>query len=193
MDFPTDFEAHLKQFSDKLSSEKDMLVVSHHDADGITSCAITVDFLRSNGIDVEYKCIKQLDSVTIGEIEEYKDRKIVFTDMGSGQLPLLAEHGVKDFYVIDHLPPAEKYPLQVNPHDFGFDGGREVSGAGVDHPIGERGKRGAEDQLTAGLARLRRADIGAPQLMARPAHVERIEVAVARPDVHHVVGGDERR
>ncbi|HHQ44535.1 MAG TPA: DHH family phosphoesterase [Candidatus Altiarchaeales archaeon] len=131
MEFPVELESHIKEFNKKLLQEEDVLVVSHHDADGITSCAITVDLLRNREINTEYKCIKQLDSVTIGEIEEYGSRTLVFTDMGSGQLPLLAEHNMKDFYVIDHHPPAEKYSLQVNPHDFGYDGGSEVSGAGM--------------------------------------------------------------
>lgn len=126
-----EFKSRIKTFGESLLEKDDILVVSHHDADGITSCAITVDFLRSQGKNVEYMCIKQLDSVTIGSIEEYRGRTIVFTDMGSGQKSLLSEHGVGGYYVIDHHPPEADYALQLNPHDFGFDGGSDISGAGM--------------------------------------------------------------
>ena len=38
---------------------------------------------------------------------------------------------IKNVYVIDHHPPEKEYELQVNPHFYGYDGGREVSGSGM--------------------------------------------------------------
>jgi len=120
----------IKRVSENLRREDAVLVVSHHDADGITACAIIVNLLKEMGKDVEFKILRQLDSVTIDSINS-TDRTIVFTDMGSGQLSLLRERGLKNFYIIDHHPPEMDYKNQVNPHQYGYDGGIEISGAGV--------------------------------------------------------------
>lgn len=125
------FEKAIKGFSTLLAGEDDYLVLSHHDADGITSCAITVDLLLSLDKDVEFMCMKQIDSVTVDRVRDHGDRTLVLTDFGSGHHSLLEEHGVEDYYVIDHHPPEKEYRKQINPHYFGYDGGCDISGAGM--------------------------------------------------------------
>ncbi len=125
-----EFWDHIKKFSEKLAKEDDLFIVSHHDADGITACAIMVDLLRKLGKDVEFTILKQLDSNSIGKILDI-NKTMIFTDMGSGHLSLLKEHGIEDFYVIDHHPPESEYERQVNPHFYGYDGGIDVSGSGM--------------------------------------------------------------
>jgi len=125
------FWSGICEFSKKLSAEDDFFVVSHHDADGISSCAITVDMLRRLGKNVDFMCIKQLDSITIGEVKAKGDKNFVFTDFGSGQLPIIEQNGVKNFFIIDHHPPEREYERQINPHFYGYDGGLDVSGAGM--------------------------------------------------------------
>ncbi|MEA3255147.1 MAG: DHH family phosphoesterase [Candidatus Altiarchaeota archaeon] len=130
MEINPEFWNEICRVSRKLAKEDNLLVVSHHDADGITSCAIMVDLLTSLGKDIEFRTMKQLDSNTIGEIKDI-DRTIVLTDMGSGHLTLLKENGIDDFYIVDHHTPEEKYERQVNPHFFGYDGGLEISASGM--------------------------------------------------------------
>ena len=125
-----EFWDHIKKFSEKLAKEDDLFIVSHHDADGITACAIMVDLLRKLGKDVEFTILKQLDSNSIGKILDI-NKTMIFTDMGSGHLSLLKEHGIEDFYIIDHHPPESEYERQVNPHFYGYDGGIDVSGSGM--------------------------------------------------------------
>jgi single-stranded-DNA-specific exonuclease len=125
------FEGALISFGKRLLECDDFFVISHHDADGITSCAITVDFLRAHGKSVEFKSIKQIDSTTVSDIKKQSDKTIVFTDFGSGQHSLLMENGVGNYYVIDHHIPEREYCLQINPHDFGYDGASQISGAGM--------------------------------------------------------------
>jgi len=121
----------IKNVSEKISKENNVLVVSHHDADGVTACAVLVKALRALGKDVNFKVIKQLDSVTLSQIVELQPETCVFTDMGSGQLTLLAASGIPKYYILDHHKPEGEYALQVNPHVHGFDGGLEVSGSGM--------------------------------------------------------------
>jgi single-stranded-DNA-specific exonuclease len=125
------FKRALADFSAELAGHDNYFVLSHHDADGITSCAITVDLLRSLNRKVEFACMKQIDSVTVDAIREHEDKTLVLTDFGSGHHTLLAEHGIRDYYVIDHHPPEREYEKQINPHPFGYDGAGQVSGAGM--------------------------------------------------------------
>lgn len=125
----------LENFANELKQQEEFLVVSHHDADGITACAIMVDLFRFLNKKVNFLILKQLDSVTIDQIEEVlsdqNNPTLVFTDMGSGQLSLLEEKGISNFFVIDHHPPEKKYERQINPHFYDYDGGWQVCGAGM--------------------------------------------------------------
>ncbi len=119
----------IRIFSRKLKRVEEVLVVSHHDADGITACAILLDLFSYLDIGVDSIITKQLDSRVMEEINGI-DKSVVFSDMGSGQLNLIRESGV-DYYIIDHHQPLERDDRQVNPHFYGYDGGRDVSGAGM--------------------------------------------------------------
>jgi single-stranded-DNA-specific exonuclease len=125
-----EFWVRICDFAKDLAAEDDFIVVSHHDADGITACAIMVDLLRKLGKNVDFMVLKQLDATGIEKIAGIK-KTFVFTDMGSGQLTLLKENGITDYYIIDHHPPEGEDCRQVNPHFFGYDGGSDVSGAGM--------------------------------------------------------------
>jgi len=118
------------KFSMQLKEEDDIFIVSHHDADGITACAVLIDLFRFLEKDVEYMITKQLDSNTINKIDNI-DKTIVFSDMGSGQIPLIIDSGIKNFYIIDHHTPHGEYKKQVNPHFYGYDGGIDISGSGM--------------------------------------------------------------
>lgn len=124
------FLSGVREFSKKLSEEDDILLVSHHDADGITACAIMIKLFEKLGKNTDFKILKQLDSSNIKDIKNSPHETIVFTDMGSGQLELIKKN-LDNFYVIDHHPPASEHENQINPHFYGYDGGIDVSGAGV--------------------------------------------------------------
>ncbi len=126
-----EFWKNICSVSKKLAEEDDFLVVSHHDADGMTACAIMVGLLRSLGKKTDFLILKQLDSTTIGKIKDRMDKTVVFSDMGSGQMSMIKESGIKDFYIIDHHPPQEEYEKQVNPHFYAYNGGRDVSASGL--------------------------------------------------------------
>lgn len=125
-----DFWEDIKSFAKKLEALDDLVVVSHHDADGITSCAIIVDALRKLGKNVDFLVIKQLDSLTFSKVKEVNAETIVFTDMGSGQLEMI-EDELDNFYVIDHHPPIRQTSNQINPHFYDYDGGRDIAGSGM--------------------------------------------------------------
>ncbi len=119
------------RISKKMVGEDNILLVSHHDADGITACAIMLDLFQSIDKNVDFMIIKQLDSTTVSKINEIDHDTIVFTDMGSGQISLLRENKMENFYIIDHHPPESVYENQLNPHFYGYDGAFEISGSGM--------------------------------------------------------------
>ncbi|MFH1721683.1 MAG: DHH family phosphoesterase [Candidatus Altiarchaeota archaeon] len=141
-----DMEKYAKGFTRRLIENEDFLVVSHHDADGITACAIMVDALKGKGKNVDYFCTKQLDSRSMAEIRKRNPKTIVFTDFGSGHLHLIREAELENYYIIDHHEPEEKgLDCQFNPHEFGYDGGSDISGAGMAYIVAK--SLGIEDKV----------------------------------------------
>lgn len=102
-----------------------VLVVTHIDADGITSGSIAYQALERAGIDCEMMFVKQLDDDTIEKIKD-KNEFVWFTDLGSGQIDILK--GLT-FVITDHHLPKIPHKMQLNPHEFGHDGSIDMSGA----------------------------------------------------------------
>ena len=120
--------------ADRLRDADAVLHASHIDADGLTSGAIATTALRRAGIAVETVFEKQLDARAIARIAATDYDVVLFTDFGSGQLDVIAEHeAAGDFtpVVVDHHQPAEAdTEYHLNPLLFGIDGAAELSGAG---------------------------------------------------------------
>ncbi len=110
-----------------LKSRGEVLVVTHIDADGITSGAIACQALTNSGVECEVTFVKQLDEETIEKLAN-SGKFIWFTDLGSGQVDLIEKHGI-ECVIADHHVPLKKVEYQLNPHDFGIDGSYEFGGA----------------------------------------------------------------
>ncbi len=142
-----DTRKQIKNFAENLNNSDDFLLVSHHDADGMASCAIISDLLNFLGKNYEFKILRQLDSTTIETIKTIATKRacVIFTDMGSGQIELIKKNfSDKKIFIIDHHLPAIEYLkteiefeaenlkiYHVNPHIFGIDGAFEISGSGM--------------------------------------------------------------
>jgi len=109
----------------EILKREEVLVVTHIDADGITAGTIAYTSLLGAGVESRIKFVKQLDD---SEIEKIRDENtfVWFTDIGSGVINLL--DGL-EFIITDHHVPQCSHPMQLNPHDFGYDGAFELSGA----------------------------------------------------------------
>ncbi len=140
-----------KELAKKIQSYDEVQIVSHIDADGITSASIACKALERAGKDVKVKFIKQLDESEIdGFNSSEEDRLIWFTDLGSGQLKSLK--GI-DCVITDHHEPQGKAGppdimdrenilnygnssvLELNPHRYGLDGAKELSGSGTTYLV----------------------------------------------------------
>ena len=110
-------------------------VFSHYDADGLAAAGIIGKALCRLDAKFCIRITQWIDEKLIGEILSEKPQLIVFTDLGSGYIDLLDEKlADSKIVVLDHHEISGKQSVNfvhVNPHLYGIDGARDVSGSGV--------------------------------------------------------------
>lgn len=106
-------------------------VISHNDADGITSAALICTALQRAGIPFQATLLNRLDDSVLAGL----DRPVVFCDMGSGK-PETISRVKEDCFVLDHHRPVGSIDcMHLNPHLFGIDGAFELSAAGTVYSV----------------------------------------------------------
>ena len=119
----------------KWEKSETIQIISHLDADGISSCAILTKTLNEENRKYTITILPQLNRDKIKEIAEKEYRYIIFADFGSGQVKDIKELlNDKEVIILDHHEPEKEESdniCHVNPHLFGIDGSKEISGAGV--------------------------------------------------------------
>lgn len=135
--------------SEAILSRKSATVVSHIDADGISSESILTQAISRAGIPVRSVFLRQLDPLTLHEIPDDDSLKI-FSDFGSGQQSMLKEKGLHpdDVVIIDHhvSQPADAGYLEVNCLLHGYE---KMSAAGVAYLVARE-----MDEINRDLAKL---------------------------------------
>jgi RecJ-like exonuclease len=108
---------------------------SHVDADGISAAGIMGKALFRAGAKFRLRLERWVDENVAERMALENSELAIFTDMGSGYLDLLGEKlSNRDVVILDHHQPVAEIPssfIHVNPHDYGIDGTREISGAGI--------------------------------------------------------------
>ncbi|WP_456370925.1 DHH family phosphoesterase [Geoglobus sp.] len=116
------------ELSQVLKRADEVTIVTHIDADGITSGAIAYRCLERAGKDVDdVVFVKSLDDEAIEKIAD-RNTFVWFTDLGSGQVESIERAGI-ECIITDHHVPETITENQLNPHIFGYDGSHELSGA----------------------------------------------------------------
>jgi RecJ-like exonuclease len=124
----------IENFVNKFREIKEPIrVISHLDADGLSSAAIISKALERNGNEFNLTIVKQLDEQIIKElsIEEYN--VLLFCDLGSGFLNFILKHlKGKKIFILDHHVPEdfENNFVHVNSHLIGGNSW-DFSGAGL--------------------------------------------------------------
>jgi len=125
-------ETAAKRISDTILQQNYVEVIAHIDADGICSAAIASGALDNAGIEHTMTFLKQIDEDALESLK-HRDNFMWFVDLGSG---IYNELGNTNFVISDHHAPASTDPdRQLNPHLFGIDGSREMSGAGATYLV----------------------------------------------------------
>ncbi len=123
-------------------------VVSHIDADGLTSGAIAVQTLKRLGKDHSIEFVKQMDEMVIKRLTKEQHELVWFTDLGSS---IVDTDSSFPMIVTDHhvCNSSSNVSFHLNPHLFGYDGSYELSGAGATYFVSK-----AVDQSNKDLAAL---------------------------------------
>ncbi len=116
--------------ADFLKKEDDFVIVSHYDADGLSSAGLIGLTLKRLGKSFEFMPVKKLDPRAIESIPI--DKPVVFVDLGSGQFDKISS--INNFVVCDHHEViGSDVDNHLNAHLLGLDGATEVSGAGMSY------------------------------------------------------------
>jgi single-stranded-DNA-specific exonuclease len=108
-----------------------MRVISHNDADGITSAGLICNALLRAGIPFQATLLNRLDQKVVDSLEG----PVVFCDMGSGKPELISRVKGNCFVLDHHRPVGTLNCMHLNPHLFGIDGAFELSAAGTVYSV----------------------------------------------------------
>lgn len=106
-------------------------VISHNDADGITSAGLICNALLRAGIPFQASLLKRLDESAIAGLEG----PVVFCDMGSGKPEIISRVRDECFVLDHHRPVGTLSCMHLNPHLFGIDGAFELSASGTVYSV----------------------------------------------------------
>lgn len=138
MDRYDQFKEHVTRSAEKfkeIDKKETIRLIGHLDADGISACAIMIRLMGLDNRKYSISVMQQLSKEVLQELAKEPYKYFVFADLGSGQLRNVKEilKGRKIF-ILDHHEldgEADSDIVHVNPHLFGIDGSREISGSGV--------------------------------------------------------------
>ncbi|MHA1917836.1 MAG: DHH family phosphoesterase, partial [Candidatus Ranarchaeia archaeon] len=124
-----------KQLKEVVNEGKPIRYLSHYDTDGISSAGIMSLGLNSINANFHLSIIKQVMPDILKEVAKTKPGVVLFSDLGSGHLPLIKKYlNDSKIFILDHHPVAKaklKDLIQLNPNEFGISGVDCVAAAGV--------------------------------------------------------------
>lgn len=125
------FDRVASRCADKIRASEEVMLVSHIDADGLTSAGIMCTALKRLDKPCETRFVKKLDEPALKKIaDESSGRTVLFTDLGSGALDTILSLGIDAIVADHHQPKPVDYDYHMNPHLFGLNGATDISGSG---------------------------------------------------------------
>ncbi len=118
-----------ERLADLSSRGARFLVVTHIDADGLSSGSIAFSALARKNFAVSVRALPDLDPRAIEKLKADRFDFYLFTDLGSGLLGALSEALGDRFAVLDHhqVPEGDlPHPRLINAWNYGYDGGVEA-------------------------------------------------------------------
>lgn len=111
-------------------------VISHYDADGITSAAIICKTLYRAGYNFHATLMRNPFDKGLERISKEENEIVIYSDMGSGQVETI-EKMKNDSIILDHHQPHKKETnenvIQINCNHFGINGNYEACGATISY------------------------------------------------------------
>ena len=113
-------------------------VISHYDADGITSAAIICKALYRAGYDFQATLMRNPFDKGLARVSKEENDLIIFSDMGSGQIETIENMDCKSIIIDHHQFLKEKTSenvLQINANFYGINGNYEACGATLSYEV----------------------------------------------------------
>lgn len=136
--------------------QKEVVVASHVDADGLTSAGIISAALDRANVEWENLFFKQLDIPALETIADFGADLVILTDLGSGMQSEICDRGLLAVVADHHRPQGSGIEMHINPHLVGLDGATELSGSGstflLARAVAKAAGNGGENDDLSGLA-----------------------------------------
>jgi len=113
-------------------------VVSHYDADGISSAAIICKALYRDGYDFHASIMRNPFNKGLERLSKEQNELIIFCDMGSGQIEAIENMHCKTIIIDHHQYLKEKTSentIQINANLCGMNGNYEACGATISYSL----------------------------------------------------------
>ncbi|MBO4354915.1 MAG: DHH family phosphoesterase, partial [Methanomicrobium sp.] len=143
------FTQEIADAAETIKNADSVTIISHIDADGITSEAVLRQAVTRCNIKLESVFVRQLEPMTMKHVPDNDSLK-VFIDLGAGQQNLLEERGLKESEVLiidHHVSQDTDTPYQqVNGLKYGYE---KLSAAGAGYFVAKK-----MDEANIDLAKL---------------------------------------
>ena len=116
-----------------IAKDEVIRIISHNDADGISSAAVIANALAEENVQFHTTIIPRLKEDIVNQLRHEKYNLFIFSDMGSAFVDEFNSYK-SDVIIADHHQvsdtEADSNVVHINPHLFDIDGSRDLSGAG---------------------------------------------------------------
>ncbi len=128
----------VQQFADRIAGasrkNENILILSHHDSDGICAAAILSEYIRGLRGHCEVKCVSEPTIHLLEKLAAGSYDLTVFLDLASGMSEEISRLLGDRWLVMDHheIPESEASSERIlNPWQFAYDGSKDISAAGL--------------------------------------------------------------
>jgi RecJ-like exonuclease len=123
-----------------------ILMLGYIDADGIASMGVLARALAQNDGIFTSRAVTDVNPHLLQEVAKEGFDFYLFCEVGSGHVPLIEEHLKGKYLLVDHHQITDEErgnPHVFNVNSYGFDGARELSGAGLSYYLASNMVSGA--------------------------------------------------
>ncbi|MBO3763266.1 MAG: DHH family phosphoesterase [Thermoproteota archaeon] len=143
-----DFIAYAREVSKQIlewSESSDLSLVAHWDADGIAAGSSLAFALIQRGILFKLRFVDSINEQLLEQLSK-ENLPVIFLDLGSGYLEEIVSYLKGKVAILDHHQPSsdKNEVVHLNPMNFGFDGSKDISGAGVSYFVSKHIVRDAD-------------------------------------------------
>ena len=124
-----------------IDERKQMLIICHLDADGLTAGSIIGKSIFKEDGKAIIRAVNDLSPNSIFNLKKQEYDFYIFTDIGMGYVNFLDKELDDRWLILDHHQSSKEeieHSRVLNPHEFEIDGGTEISGSGVTYVVSKK-------------------------------------------------------